>query len=471
MKNKKEDRNKYLIKNTAIFAIGNFATKFISFFLIPLYTNVLTTTEYGIVDLLYTICSVLMPLLTLNICEAVLRFAMDKDADTAKIMSIGNLLIIISAVLGLISIPILNSIEAYKDYSIYFYLYLVTLGMSQILLCNLKGQEKLIEFSIGNFINTLSIAIFNILFLVVFNMGIKGYFLAYSISNVLTVIYAFAKGNVLTSIKNFKFDKKLFIEMTKYSVLLIPNSFMWWIMNSSDRVMVTSLLGEAANGIYAISYKLPTLLTTITTVFTHAWIYSAVNEKESEDKEEYTNYVFKKLVAVIFILSSGMIMIIKSFLSIYVSREYFSAWEYTPFLFIGFTFLTLASFLSSSYNVHKDSKGFLFSGMGGAIVNVILNLLLIPILGISGAAIATCISYIAVFIYRIIDTKKYVKINIFYKEFFIAVILLVIQAACLFINNVFGQCLLIIEFLAILLLFKNTWIPILKMVFNKIKSR
>lgn len=468
---KKETRNKYLIKNTAIFAIGNFATKFISFFLIPLYTNVLTTTEYGIVDLLYTICSVLMPLLTLNICEAVLRFAMDKDADTTKIMSIGNVLIIVSAVLGLISIPILNNIETYKNYSYYFYLYLTTLGMSQIFLCNLKGQEKLIDYSIGNFIHTLTIAIFNILFLVSFDMGIKGYFLAYTIANIITSIYAFIRGNVISSIKNFKFDKKLFIEMTKYSVLLIPNSFMWWIMNSSDRVMVTNFLGESANGIYAISYKLPTLLSTITTVFTHAWIYSAVNENESEDKEEYTNYIFKKLVAVIFIISSGMIMIIKPFLSIYVSKEYFSAWEYTPFLFIGFTFLTLASFLSSSYNVHKDSKGFLFSGMGGAIINVVLNFLLIPIIGISGAAIATCISYIAVFVYRIIDTKKYVKINIFYKEFFIAIALLVIQAACLFINNIFGQCLLIIEFLIILLLFKNTWIPLLKIVFNKIKKQ
>ena len=220
----------------------------------------------------------------------------------------------------------------------------------------------------------------------------------------------------------------------------------------SDRVMAANFLGESANGIYAISYKLPTLLTTITTVFTHAWIYSAVNENESEDKEEYTNYVFKKLVAIIFLLSSGMMMIIKPFLSIYVTKEYFSAWQYTPFLFIGFTFLTLASFLSSSYNVNKDSKGFLFSGTGGAIVNIVLNFILIPIIGISGAAIATCLSYIAVFVYRIIDTKKYVKINIFYKEFFLAVLLIITQAVCLFINNMFGQCLLIIEFLLCLII-------------------
>ena len=81
---KKENRKKYLIKNTAILAIGNIATKLISFFLVPLYTNILTTEQYGIIDLLYTVCTVAYPIITLNISEAVLRFSMDKDANNNK---------------------------------------------------------------------------------------------------------------------------------------------------------------------------------------------------------------------------------------------------------------------------------------------------------------------------------------------------------------------------------------------------
>lgn len=468
---KKEKRNRYLFKNTLIFAIGNFATKFISFFLIPLYTNILTTEEYGIVDLIYTICTVLVPLLTLNISEAVLRFSMDKDADNKKIMSIGNIFIIASVVLGIASIPILNCFDKYKDYSWYFYMYLVSLSISQVFLYNLKGREQLIDYSVGNFIHSLLIALFNIVFLAGFKWGIKGYFLAYIISNLITSIFAFIKGDVISSIKSPKVDKKLLKEMTKYSVLLIPNSFMWWIMNSSDRIMVTQFLGVGANGIYAISYKLPTLLTTVASVFTHAWIYSAVNEKDSEDNEEYTNSVFKGLTAVVFIIGAGLLMIIKPFLKIYVTSEFYKAWKYTPFLTLGFVFLTLASFLSTSYNVNKDSKGFLYSGVAGAIINVCLNFILIPIMGIQGAAVATAFSYICVLVYRAFDTKKYVRVKILSKEFIIGVSLLALQCATIFINTIYSQLLLILEFILIVLLFKKYWKPIVIKMKEKCKRK
>ena len=89
-----ESRIKYLFKNTAIFTIGNFATKVISFFLIPLYTNVLTTSEYGIVDLVVTISTITVPIITLNMMEAVMRFNLDKGADNNKFTKIGILFVL-----------------------------------------------------------------------------------------------------------------------------------------------------------------------------------------------------------------------------------------------------------------------------------------------------------------------------------------------------------------------------------------
>ena len=148
-------------------------------------------------------------------------------------------------------------------------------------------------------------------------------------------------------------------------------------------------------------------------------------------------------------------MMIKPFLKIYVSNDYYSSWQFTPYLIIGFSILTLASFLSSSYNVHKDSKGFLFSGTAGAIINVILNFLLIPSIGINGAAIATALSYISVFIYRIFDTKKYVKVKIFTKEFIIGFLLLFIESLTVYLDSIIGQILLFIEFIVMCFIFKK----------------
>ena len=133
----KESRNKYLLKNTLIFTIGNIGSKLITFFLIPLYTGVLSTAEYGITDLINTISVVLVPLITLNISEAVMRFALDKDADCDKIMSTGITILIFGAIIGLLILPIANLFENVSHYSIYIYLYTLTLAFSQIFLCYL----------------------------------------------------------------------------------------------------------------------------------------------------------------------------------------------------------------------------------------------------------------------------------------------------------------------------------------------
>lgn len=102
----------------------------------------------------------------------------------------------------------------------------------------------------------------------------------------------------------------------------------------------------------------------------------------------------------------GMMMILKPFLKIYVNQAYYTAWEYSPYLIIGFVFQTLGTFLSTPYTVNKDSKGFLFSAVFGAVVNIVLNFLLVFRFGLAGVAAATGASYLAVFLYRARDTKN-----------------------------------------------------------------
>ena len=232
-----------------IFTLGNLGSKLISFLLIPLYTNALTTTEYGVVDLIATVGTVAAPVLTLNICESVMRFALDKDANKEKITQIGTNLLLIGMVVGLVIFPICQSFNRISQYSVFVYFYVISLAASQLYLCDLRGKELLVYYSIGNVLHTFFIAALNILFLVVFKGGIEGYLNAYIIANILTATYALIMGKGYRSFSFSGVDKKLLQRMIRYSIVLIPNSFMWWIMNSSDRVMVSSMVGIAANGI------------------------------------------------------------------------------------------------------------------------------------------------------------------------------------------------------------------------------
>ena len=230
--------------------------------------------------------------------------------------------------------------------------------------------------------------------------------------------------------------------------------------------MVSGMVSVAANGIYAVSYKLPTLVSTLTTIFNQAWSYSAIREEGTADEGEYNNKIFKALTGMVMLIGIGLLTFAKPFLSVYVSKEYYAAWKYMPFLTVGCVYLTMASFMATSYTVHKDSFGYLFSGMFGAIMNFVL----IPLIGVYGAAIATCISYILVFLFRLFHTRKYIRYNIYNKEFIVGSTILILSACMMFINNRIGFMLQLILLAVTVYLFSDVWLPIMeKMV--KLKGR
>ncbi len=462
------DRGKYLAKNTLLFTIANFGTKFISFFLVPLYTNSLTKAEYGTADLVFTICSFVVPILILNINESILRFALDKNADYNKIMSVGIATLLYSCVIGIILAVFAKIYEPTSEVSIYVYLYAITLGMSFIFVSYLRGCELILQFAIGTILQTLFIAIFNILFLLVFKMGVKGYLLAYILANLATSLYSFIAGDIKAVIHHFIIDKALWIDMIKYSIVLIPNAFMWWIMNSLDRIMLTSMVGIGIVGLYAVSNKLPSLVSVATSIFNQAYAYSAIKEDESEDREKYNNKIYDYFVAFITLITIIIMIIIKPFMSIYVAKEYYSAWEYAPPLIVGTSFLSFATLLAMPYLVNKDSKGFLYSSFLGAAVNTVLNLILIPYIGAMGAALATCIAYITVLIYRHFNTQKYIRIKTFSAKHSVSYIIIALSGTMVYISSLLKYIVLFAFVGIIVLIYHDCWKDLIERILKRL---
>lgn len=447
-------RIKYLIKNSLIFALGTLGTKIINFLLVPLYTNVLLPNEYGIADLVFTLGTFLVPILTLNINEAILRFSLDKESDSNKIMSVGLLAIVTMSCASLVAYPLISLYKDISEYSLLVLIYILSSGCSTIFMYNLRGKELLMRFSIGNIINAVTVASMNILFLKVLELRIEGYFLAYIVANIVTMVYSFCAGNVLTTVRNFSIDKKLMLSMLKYSIVLIPNSFMWWVMDSSNRVMLTAISGAAATGMYAIAGKIPSLVSVVSSIFNQAWNYSAIKESDSSDRLEYNNRVFDYLLFAVVVIASGILLVLKPFMSIYVEASYYESWKYTPPLILGAVILVLSTFMSSTYTVEKDSKGFLISATVGAVTNIVLNFALIPLCGAWGAAVSSCLGYTAVFIYRFFDTKRYLKLSVFTVKHIIQIICLVIAVVATYCGNV-GYAIIIAELIVLLFVSKR----------------
>ena len=434
------NRNKKLGLNVIFMTLGNMASKMLSFLLIPLYTSVLSTTEYGVADIMTTTITLLAPIFTIKINEAVMRFCLDKESDKKKILSVGITTVGVGFVVLVLCSPIVFLFENIRLYYGLFLLYYLSSTLYTLLSQYTKGIEKVKAYAIGGVINTIIVITSNILFLLVFKIGITGYILSFVLGNLITCLYLVAITDVPKSYSIRKFDKKYFIEMIKYSAPMIPNSISWWITNSSDKYMVAYILGAAANGIYSIAYKIPSLLSTVNGIFMSAWHISAVEEFGSDESKIFFKNIYEMLSSLDALLVTGLIFLAKPLASFLYAKDFFCAWKFAIVLTLGFMFSSLSSFLGSIYTSSKKTSALFFTSLLGAVVNIGLNIILIPQMNALGAAIATTFSYIVVWIVRIIDTKRIFDFK-----------------KCLG-KNIICMCLLIIQIIANYLEKKNSWI-------------
>lgn len=430
---KKEGKYKYLLKNIGLLSLSSFGSKILSFILIPLYTNILTTEEYGTYDIYSTTISLLIPILTLNIINAVLRYSLDKQKNKKDVFSIGLKIILISFILIFFLVGLNNIFHIFKVFE-KFWVYFVILYVCEViysLLTNFgRGLEKVKQIAIAGIINSVVILFFNILLLLKFKLGLKGYFIANILGNLIPALYMICKLKIWEYISLNINDKKLKKEMTDYSKPMIFNTIGWWITNVSDRYVVTWLCGVAVNGIYSVAYKIPSILNIFQTIFNQAWTLSAVKEYDNDSSEFYTN-IYKIYNLGLVIICSILILCDKIIANILFAKEFYSAWKYAPFLMISVIFGALSGLLEGIFVANKNTKSIAKTTIIGAIVNIIFNILLVNIMGAIGAAISTLIAYVLVWTIRIKDSNKIIEVKVEYKKHIFSYVLLLIQAIVL----------------------------------------
>lgn len=410
--------NKYqkLLNNTLIFAIGTFGSKLLSFILVRLYTGCMTTAQYGTADLLYQAANVIYPIVTLSMADALIRFGIDKAYDNKKIYTIALTTTAGGLAVLLLFTPLINSLDAFKGYGLLLFVYCFFSSFKQLAASFVRARGLVKLFAIDGIFSTLIIVVSNLILLLKFDLGVTGYVCSIIISDALSLL-----GLVIIS-ELYKFfdikslDKSLFKEIVKYSLPLVPTYILWWITSASDRYFVIAMVSSAENGIYSAAHKIPTLLLLVTTLFYQAWQMSAIENKDDSDLSGYYKQVYGAYSSLLFIAAAGLIMIAKPFTYILVDNDpeknFVFGYHYTPILIIAMIFQCLCQFLSSIYNVRKKSVNSMVTSIVAAVVNIVLDILLIPRLGAYGAAIATMTAYFACFMVRVFDTRSYVKFDI-----------------------------------------------------------
>ena len=416
--------------------LSSLSIKIISFFLVPVYTSVLTTGEYGTYDLFNTTVSLLIPFLTLNIKESTLRFSMSEDYDKKRVFSISlkyslNSILLFSLFICLNHYFVFSS--AMNDYSELIILMFLAQVLQGLLTNFARGLDRLKDIAVSSVVCSLMIIVLNIVLLVPMHMGLNGYFIANIVGPLVQVIYLYIVCKCWKYISFSRCEKNLKTEMKNYSFPLIANSTAWWINSVSDRYIIIWMRGVAENGIYAVAGKIPSIVDVFQGIFSQAWTLSAVKEFDPNDSGGF----FSKMYAMynmFMTLVSAMIIIVSRLLArILYSKDFFSAWRYVPFLTMAVLFGALAGYCGAIFSAAKASRYYAYSTLIGAVVNVLLNIILVRRMGALGAAIATSISYFVIFEIRLINARKFIKININTKRDYLAYVLLAVLSILLFV--------------------------------------
>ena len=403
-------------KNTLLVFIGNVGSKLIGLLMLPFYTHWLSVEDYGTTDIITVYVTFLMGIITCSISEAIFIFPKGQElAEQKKYFSSGIIFSSISFSITALIFSFLNAISIrYNLHNSFFeniwliYGMLISMILQQFIQQFARSIDKMLTYSITGIVLTGSTALLSFLFIPLW--GVNGYVLSIIAANMIAAFYSilFSKGYHYFSIHAISINSCK--EMLKYSIPLIPNGIMWWLVSAFNRPIMETYLGMHSIGIFAVSNKFPGLLSMIFTVFISSWQISVLEEFGKKGYEMFFNQVFRFVIISLIFIFICISLCSKLLVTIFASNEYFDAWEYIPILTLGAIFSCISGFIGSTFSATRESKYFFYSSVWGAVVSVLLNFIIIPIAGLWGAAISILFSFAVVSISRIWYGWKYVRI-------------------------------------------------------------
>ena len=412
------DNKKYsmLVSNTILFAVSNFGSKLVSLFIQPYLTYALESPDVmGVTKLMQAVTNLLIPVVSLGVSYAVIRFGLDKNQDKASVFMNGLATILLGFGLMVLCWPAVRLIPNAADYLVLLYLCVLASCLRTLCTQFIRARMRNRLVAADGVMTTASLLLFYLLFLSVLNMGATGYLLALFCSDLCSAVFVFVAGGCGKFFDLRKFDRPLWGEMLRYCVPMIPAAISFWIINASDQFYVQAMCdgvggrsSEAWVGLLGVGYFLPQLITFVGQFFYEAWQLSAVTEEE--ERETFFNRVFRAFASVLFCCAAGIIWLCQPLMNLF-RADYFEAWQFVPFLVLASMCTCLNNFLNSVCVVYKRSSSSLVTMLAGAALNLVLNYLFILWFGPVGVTSASFLSLLLVFLLRAYSTRGLLVIN------------------------------------------------------------
>ena len=402
-----------LLKNTLILGLGQMTTMLISLILLPLYTVYLSPSEYGFIDLFITYIALLIPIMTIQLDRSAFRYLVEaRDDNIKKIKIISTTIFTVSYVVTLcLTLYLIAGLFFNIQYFSIIPFTIVSAVYSGLLLQIARGLGRNSVFAKGSIVSGLTTLTATLLLVVWQKLGIPGMLISITLSNVVSATYIFFALKLHKLIKYSAQDKSINREMIKYSLPLVPSVLSWWIINVSDRTIISLFLGIAANGIYAVANKYALIFMAIYSVFDMSWTESASLHINSKDKDQFFTRIYNTNLRLFGSLGAILIAAISIIFPIFTADQFSESYNYIPILVIAAFFNSIVAMFSVVYIAKKLTNKVLATSITAATINLVVNLLLIKFIGLYAAGISTLIAFFAMAIFRGYDIRKYVNIS------------------------------------------------------------
>ena len=464
------DREKKLVKNTIILFIGSFFTKIVKYFLLPIYTGYLTTTEYGTVELYNTIINLFVPIIGLQIEHGIFRFLVsNRNNETEKSKFISSVIVftVVSTIVSFIIFCIFSSFIKI-GYRWLLIANLILCNGSSLVLQISRGLGENKEYSITSFLVALTTIVFNMLFLMGINMKIDGVLYGSVIGYAVGIIYLFMRLKLYKYISVKDVDKLYLKKMLKYSMPMIPNTLSWWVFSSSDRIIISIFCGLSATGILSVAYKFSNIGIMIYTIFNLSITESIVLHINDDDISEYYNKIYNIIGGLFVLMTAVLLSTMPIMYNLLVNKSFNSAYGLIPIAVIATLFQVFATMLGTVYIAKNNTKSVAITSIWSAVINIVSDLIMVYFVGIYAAIISTLLSYVLLFVYRLIDVnKKYFRVKIKKELIINTIFIVVIIAPLYYIEDLYVKILNFVISIAISLLINKKGLCMIKLLFKK----
>ena len=412
--NKAGSRSSKFVKDIGIYAIGNIGSKIITFLMVPMYTHYIEKSDFGYYDLCFTWCLLLMPFVTLQLRDGAFRFLLDCDDDTRRqrIVTFVSRTMVATTVLSLIitaALALFSNIQ-YLGYALGM---LLAMSFQEVYSQVFRGLGNNRAFATVGILSALGIGLFSIFFVVGMGWGIKGIFLANILARVLALILVEARVRLITRNTRWSIDsREVAHDILRYSLPLLPGSLCWWLTGSSDRLFITHFLGLDVNGVYAVATRFTGIIYTLAIIFYQAWQETAILQYNSPDRDRFFSKMFNSYIMLLGLILVGYVFMLKVNYGWLVAAQYSESLNYIYPLALSAVIFAAAAFFDMGYQCAKDTKRTLPAIVLSAVVNVVLNFLLIKPLGVYGVIVTQLVTYLVLFIYRWHDMRRYFILKI-----------------------------------------------------------